>query len=55
LAALKKYQPVSEFAPGSAGARDFRRLAEAVRQLEPIEEASGGLQFFVERLVKTSA
>jgi hypothetical protein len=30
-------------------------LAEAVRQLEPIEEASGGLQFFVERLVKTSA
>jgi flagellar biosynthesis protein FlhG len=55
LSALKKYQPVSEFAPGSAGARDFRRLAEAVRQLEPIEEASGGLQFFVERLVKTSA
>ena len=55
LTALKKYQPVSEFAPGSAGARDFRRLAEAVRQLEPIEEASGGLQFFVERLVKTSA
>ena len=37
------------------GARDFRRLAEAVRQLEPIDEASGGLQFFVERLVKTSA
>ena len=55
LSALKKYQPVSEFAPGSAGARDFRRLAEAVRQLEPIDEASGGLQFFVERLVKTSA
>ena len=55
LAALKKYQPVSEFAPGSAGARDFRRLAEAVRQLEPIEEASGGLQFFVERLVTARA
>ena len=55
LAALKKYQPVAEFAPGSAGARDFRRLAEAIRQLEPIDEASGGLQFFVERLVKTSA
>jgi flagellar biosynthesis protein FlhG len=55
LAALKKYQPVSEYAPGSGGARDFRRLAEAVRQLEPIDEASGGLQFFVERLVKTSA
>ncbi len=54
LAALKKYQPVAEFAPGSSGARDFRRLAEAIRQLEPIDEASGGLQFFVERLVKTS-
>ena len=55
LTALKKYQPVSEYAPGSAGARDFRRLAEATRQLEPIEEASGGLQFFVERLVKARA
>ncbi len=55
LSALKKYQPVAEFAPGSAGARDFRRLAEATRQLEPIQEASGGLQFFVERLVKAKA
>ena len=55
LTALKKYQPVSEYAPGSAGARDFRRLAEATRQLEPIQEASGGLQFFVERLVKAKA
>jgi flagellar biosynthesis protein FlhG len=55
LTALKKYQPVAEYAPGSAGARDFRRLAEATRQLEPIQEASGGLQFFVERLVKAKA
>jgi len=51
LSALKKHQPVVEFAPGSAGARDFRRLAEITRQLPPIEHASGGLQFFVERLV----
>jgi len=54
LSALKKYQPIAEYAPGSGGARDFRRLAEATCQLEPIEEASGGLQFFVERLVKSN-
>jgi flagellar biosynthesis protein FlhG len=52
LAALKKYQSVLEFAPGSSGARDFWRLAEAARQLEPVEHASGGLEFFVERLVQ---
>jgi flagellar biosynthesis protein FlhG len=51
LSALKKHQPVLEFAPGSAGSRDFRRLADATRQLPPIEKANGGLQFFVERLV----
>jgi flagellar biosynthesis protein FlhG len=52
LSALKKYQSVLEFAPGSSGSRDFRRLAEAVRQLSPTDRASGGLQFFLERLVK---
>jgi flagellar biosynthesis protein FlhG len=51
LSALKKHQPVLEFAPGSAGSRDFRRLAEITRQLPPINHASGGLQFFLERLV----
>jgi len=51
LSALKKHQPVLELAPGSAGARDFRRLAEAVRGLPPLVQATGGLQFFVERLV----
>ncbi len=55
LTALKKYQSVLEFAPGSAGARDFRRLAEATRHLAPIEHASGGLQFFVERLVRQAS
>ena len=53
LTALKKYQSVLEFAPSSAAARDFRRLAEAVRTLPPLENASGGMQFFVERLVQT--
>ncbi len=51
LSALKKHQPVLEFAPGSAGARDFRRLAELTRQMPAVEHASGGIQFFVERLV----
>ena len=54
LSALRKHQPVMEFAPGSTGARDFRRLAESVRQMAPITEATGGLQFFVERLVGRS-
>ena len=55
LSALKKYQSVLEFAPGSSGSRDFRRLAEAVCQLSPSDRASGGLQFFLERLVKARA
>jgi flagellar biosynthesis protein FlhG len=52
LLSLKKYQSVLEFAPDSTGARDFRRLADATEKLAPIEEASGGLEFFVERLVQ---
>jgi flagellar biosynthesis protein FlhG len=55
LTALKKYQSVLEFAPSSAAARDFRRLAEAVRTLPALENASGGMQFFVERLVHARA
>jgi len=51
LSALKKYQSVLEFAPGSAGARDFRRLADAITNLPETGQASGGLQFFMERLV----
>lgn len=44
LTALKNTSPFLNL-PRGVRARDFRRLAEAVRQLEPIEEASGGLQF----------
>ena len=54
LAALKKYQSVMELAPGTAAARDFRRLAELCTQLRPIDQPSGGLQFFMERLLKSS-
>jgi flagellar biosynthesis protein FlhG len=53
LAALKKHQSTLEFAPSSAGARDFRRLAVATNDLSPIDHASGGVQFFVERLVSS--
>ena len=55
LSALKKYQSVLEFAPSSAASRDFRRLAEAVKALPPLDNLSGGLQFFVERLVQSRA
>ena len=51
LRALKKYQSVIEMAPGSAASRDFMRLAEACTRLRPIDQASGGMQFFMERLI----
>ena len=51
LRALKKYQSVIEMAPGSAASRDFMRLAEACTHLRPIDHASGGMQFFMERLI----
>lgn len=51
LRALKKYQSVIEMAPGSAASRDFMRLAEACTHLRPIDQASGGMQFFMERLI----
>jgi flagellar biosynthesis protein FlhG len=41
-------------APGTAATRDFRRLAELTTQLHPIDQASGGLQFFMERLIQNS-
>jgi len=53
LEALKKHQSTLEFAPSSSGARDFRRLAVATNDLEPIDHATGGVQFFVERLVSS--
>jgi flagellar biosynthesis protein FlhG len=53
LSALKKHQSSLEFAPSSSGARDFRRLAVATNDLVPIDHATGGVQFFVERLVSS--
>jgi len=55
VAAHKKYEPVMEFAPRSNSARDFKRLAKSVTQMAPIANFSGGMQFFVERLVRHQA
>ena len=55
LAALKKYQSVLELAPGTAAARDFRRLAELTTELRPIQGPSGGIQFFMQRLMQGQA
>lgn len=52
LQSLKKFQSVLEYAPSSAAARDFRRLAEATQSLPVLNELSGGIQFFVERLAQ---
>ena len=54
LRALKKYQSVLELAPGSGASRDYRRLAEACTQLRPLGHLSGGMQFFMERLIQNS-
>ena len=50
-ASQKLYQSVVQHAPGSAAARDFRRLAQAVTALPPIHNASGRIQFFMERML----
>jgi flagellar biosynthesis protein FlhG len=52
LQALRKYQSVLEYAPGSAAARDFRLLADAIMQLPPVTQASGRQQFFMERMLR---
>jgi flagellar biosynthesis protein FlhG len=54
LASHRKYQSVMEHSPGTGAARDFRRLAELCTQLRPLAHSTGGLQFFMERLIKNS-
>ena len=51
LEAAKKYTPVISHSPGSAAARDFRKLAKEVGVLPIKDPISGGLQFFVERML----
>jgi flagellar biosynthesis protein FlhG len=52
LQSLKKFQPVLEYAPSSAGARDFRRLAQSTDDLPVSPSSHGGIQFFIERMVQ---
>lgn len=54
LQSLRKYQSVLEFAPGSAASRDFGGLAEAIDQLPAMDRPSGRLQFFAERMLRSS-
>ena len=53
LEAARKYTPVLTHSPGSTAARDFRKLAKEVQLLPVTKRASGGLQFFVERMLNT--
>jgi flagellar biosynthesis protein FlhG len=55
LQSLRKYQSVLEYAPGSAAARDFRALADAIDHLSPVDGPSGRLQFFAERMLRASS
>ena len=51
--AARKYLPVMKHAPGSSAARDFRKLAKEVVTFPHQQGASGGLQFFIERMLNT--
>ena len=51
---LRKHQSVLTFAPGSSGARDFRRLGELVLDLPALTEVQGQRQFFFERLLEVT-
>lgn len=55
LQAAKKYTPVMTFSPASAAARDFRKLSKEIGLLPIDRQADGGLQFFVERMLNSSA
>lgn len=51
LSALRKYQSVLEHAPGCAASRDFRALAAEIEQLPELTQASGRMQFFMDRKI----
>jgi len=51
---LRKSQSVLTFAPGSSGARDFRRLAELTTELSDLTAPQGQRQFFFQRLLESS-
>lgn len=53
LEAARKYKPVIKHVPGSGASRDFRKLAKEVNLLMPVKDDTGGLQFFVERMIES--
>jgi flagellar biosynthesis protein FlhG len=52
VSSQRKYRSVTEFAPGSTGAANFRQLAEAVDRLPALHHANGHMQFFIERMLQ---
>lgn len=55
LDAIRQHRPVIAHAPGSASARDFRRLAQMVCELPPVTQPTGRMQFFMERMLQSPA
>jgi len=53
LEAHRKYQPVVEFAPGSAAARDYRRLAHATTEW-PAPQGTATRRFFMNRRARST-
>ncbi len=47
--AHKHLQPLMTFAPTSQAAKDFRKLAQSVSDLSPVEKPTGAVQFFINR------
>jgi flagellar biosynthesis protein FlhG len=54
LEAARKYQSILEYSPTSTGAGDFRRLAELIIDLPKIEQPTGRVQFFMERMLQAT-
>ncbi len=48
----RKYRSVVDFAPSSRAATDFRRMAQSLEKLAPIDAVGGQLQFFMERMLQ---
>ena len=48
--AARRASPVVLYAPGTAAASDFRKLAKEVEMSKPMFSTDGSLQFFIERM-----
>jgi flagellar biosynthesis protein FlhG len=50
--AQRKYRPVVDFAPGTRASADFRKLAQSLEKLAPLQSPAGQLQFFMNRMLQ---